>query len=276
MHAPVGDAWEALTTPYTCLYTPLLTDPAALAGFARACRGFATTRLDAMPEDWPHLAALDAAARAAGLVPLHFDHFGNWHEPVAGMDWTAYLAARPGALRETIRRRLRRAERLPNARFQLIDSPYGLDAGIAAFESVYARSWKDPEPHPRFNATLMRALAPLGQLRLGLWFLDGTPMAAQLWVVENRRATVLKLAHDEAAKVHSPGTVLTALMLRTLFARDDLLELDFGRGDDAYKQGWVRERRQRIGILLVNPRRLRGLAILVRHAAGRLRARFRL
>lgn len=275
MRTPVGGRWQALTTPYTCRYAPLLpADPVpALAAFTRACRRVAVTRLDALPADWPHLPALLAAARAAGLVPLRFDHFGNWHEPVAGVDWAAYLASRPGGLRETIRRRLRRAERLPGAEFRLIDGAAGLEDAIAAFEAVYARSWKEPEPFARFNATLMRALAPRGWLRLGLWLVDGVTVAVQLWVVEHGRATVLKLAHDEAAKAHSPGTVLTALMLRSLFARDSLEEIDFGRGDDPYKQGWVNRRRQMIGVLLVNPRRPSGLAALARHGLGRLRAR---
>ena len=59
------------------------------------------------------------AARQARLSVARFDHFGNWYEDVAGLDWPGYLARRPGALRETIRRRTRRAERLTNARFRL-------------------------------------------------------------------------------------------------------------------------------------------------------------
>jgi CelD/BcsL family acetyltransferase involved in cellulose biosynthesis len=65
---------------------------------------------------------------------------------------------------------------------------------------VYRRSWKEPEPFPDFNAALMRALAPLGMLRLGVLHVGETAAAAQLWVVEKHRATVLKLAHDEAFK----------------------------------------------------------------------------
>ena len=80
-------------------------------------------------------------AQAAGLAVLRFDHFGNWHEDVAGQSWAGYLAARPGALRETIRRRLGPAERDPSIVLETI-SGTGLEAGIAAYEEVYARSWK--------------------------------------------------------------------------------------------------------------------------------------
>jgi CelD/BcsL family acetyltransferase involved in cellulose biosynthesis len=65
--------------------------------------------------------------------------------------------------------------------------------------------------------------------------------------------------------------VLTALMLRHLLDNEHVARIDFGRGDDPYKQGWAAERRQRIGLLLVNPWRLAGLAALVRHRAGRIR-----
>jgi hypothetical protein len=102
-----GGGLRALTTPYTCLYEPLLADDpdgrtAVFAALARYCRSFPTTRLDALDQ----ALATDIArgARRNGLAVAMFDHFGNWHEDVAGLDWNAWLAARPGALRETIRR----------------------------------------------------------------------------------------------------------------------------------------------------------------------------
>jgi hypothetical protein len=168
---------------------------------------------------------------------LRFDHFGNWHEDVAGLDWAGYLARRPGALRETIRRRLRRAEKLPAARFSLLSQPADMDEAAEVFEAVYARSWKEPEPFPRFNVALMRVMAAAGLLRFGAWWVGATPVAVQVWVQEHGHATVLKLAHDEAFKAHSPGTVLTALMLRHLLDQEHVTEIDFGRGDDDYKQG---------------------------------------
>jgi CelD/BcsL family acetyltransferase involved in cellulose biosynthesis len=153
----------------------------------------------------------------------------------------------------------------------LVTGGDALEPGIAAYETVYAQSWKETEPFPLFNAALMRATAAKGLLRLGLFWHDGLPVAAQIWVVDNGQATVLKLAHDEAAKAASPGTVLTALMLQHLLDQEHIVWIDFGRGDDPYKRLWAGERRQRIGVVLANPRHPRGLAFLARHALGRAR-----
>ncbi len=270
---PSGGVFRALTTPYTCLWEPLVAldgadREAIFTAFAAYCRAFPTTRLDAL--DGAIAADIALGGKRAGLAVARFDHFGNWHEDVCGLNWTGWLARRPGALRETIRRRTRQAERLAGARFRLFSEPGEIEPGIAAFETVYARSWKDPEPNPLFNPAQIRAAAGLGVARLGVWSIDGTQAAAQFWIVESGRATVLKLAHDEAFKAHSPGTVLTAWMIRRLIEKEGVTSLDFGRGDDAYKQGWVADRRQRVGLVLINPRRPGGMMALVRHASGRV------
>jgi CelD/BcsL family acetyltransferase involved in cellulose biosynthesis len=275
---PAHGGFRALTTPYTSIYEPLIatngTDRAAIfTAFARFCRSFATTRLDALdPAIEPEMAQ---AAKQAGLAVARFDHFGNWHEDIAGLDWAAWLAGRPGALRETIRRRTRQAERLTGARFALFDDANGLATGITAFEAVYARSWKEPEPYPSFNPAQINAAASLGLARLGVWWIDEVPAAAQFWIVDRGRAMVLKLAHDEAFKAYSPGTVLTAWMIRHMIEQEHVGALDFGRGDDRYKQDWVAHRRERIGLLLINPRLPGGMIALARHTIGRIKRRLR-
>ena len=123
------------------------------------------------------------------------------------------------------------------------------------------------EPYPRFNAALLEAMAGIGAMRLGVMWRGEVPVAAQYWTVWDGVATVLKLAHDDAAKSLSPGTLLTAHMIRGLLA-EGVSELDFGRGDDGYKRDWAGVRRQRIGVMLANPKRLRGMAALGRHWAG--------
>lgn len=275
---PANGGFRALTTPYTSLYEPLIaaggTDRAAIwTTFARYCRRFPTIRLDAL--DMAAEPEIALAGSQAGLAVARFNHFGNWHEPAAGRDWAAWLADRPGALRETIRRRTRRAERLSGACFSLFSDTNDLASGIIAFEAVYTRSWKEPEPYPLFNPAQIRAAASLGLARLGVWSIDGVPAAAQFWIVEHGWARVLKLAHDEAFKAHSPGTVLTAWIVRHMIEQEHVVGLDFGRGDDPYKQGWVADRGQRIGMLLINPRRIGGMIALARHTLGRIKARLR-
>jgi hypothetical protein len=267
----------SLTNPYTCLYQPLLApgldDMALLAlgrAFGRYCAAWPAVRLEALDRT-ATLDLLLEGVRQTGLRTLPFDHFGNWHEAVAGMGWQDYLRARPGALRETLRRKLRQG----GLDLDTITSPADIEAGIAAYEDIYARSWKVPEPYPRFNPVMMREAAAQGMLRLGLLRQRGKPIAAQIWIVMQGRATVVKLAHDEAFKSLSPGTVLTAMMIRSLLEAGDVTELDFGRGDDAYKRLWTSRRAQRIGVELVNPRRLRGAALLGRHWLKRVVAPLR-
>ena len=266
----------SLAAPYTLSWRPLPApgaDAAALhgagRGFGRLMRFRPPVRLDAMEEAAGTMVPVRAGLRAAGLALGEFRHFGNWHEPLApGLGWQGYLADRPPVLRSTIQRKLARAAR--ESCFTCVTAPGpALEQGILAYQAVRARSWKPPEPFPDFDAALMRQAASIGALRLGLLRRpSGQPLAAQYWVVSGGCATLLKLAHDAAEKAASPGTALTALMIRLLIERDAVETLDFGRGDDPYKQLWATRRRQRIGLMVNSPCHPAGLAELAREAAG--------
>ena len=269
-----GQAANSLTSPYTVLFQPLLEDGCDVGAFGRAwgrcLRRHPLTVLEGMDPAWPALPRLLSGFCHAGLATARFDHFGNWHERVAGLSWSAYLAARPGALRETLRRKSRLAERNGSVRFTIARAPDEVSEALAPYEAVYKRSWKVPEPFPDFNAAMLSRMAAAGALRLGLMWQEDVPVAAQYWTVLDGHATVLKLAHDDAYKALSPGTLLTAHMIRGLL-QAGVHTLDFGRGDDAYKRQWAATRGQRIGVILANPLHPRGLAALARHAAGHAR-----
>jgi len=284
LRAP-GGALRSLATEYSLDWRPLPApgaSPAALAGAAgaigRLLRRRPPVRLDTLDPAAPGLEAALAGLRRAGLVALRYAHFGNPHEALApGAGWAAYLAARPPALRATIRRKGERCAREMEFAAAAAPGP-GLEAAIADYESVRARSWKPHEPAPGLDAALMRAAAAAGVLRAGSLRTraDGRPAAAQYWVLDRggRRALLLKLAHAEDQRAASPGTALTATMIRRLIEEDGVTELDFGMGDDEYKRLWVCGRRQRIGVALADPLHPAGLAAILRHAAGRARARF--
>lgn len=281
-----GAGLASLTGPYSLAWRPLPAPGADAAAVRAAGRDLARLLLrgpplllEALDPEDPSLAPLLSGLRAGGILPLRYDHFGNWHEALPpGTGWDAYLAGRPAALRTTIRRKLARCER--EMTFERVATPGpALAAGIAAYEAVRAASWKPEEPFPDFDAALLHAAAGAGLLRLGLLRRrgDGAPVAAQYWVIDRggARATILKLSHVEAERAASPGTALTALMIRGLLDEDGVTQLDFGRGDDPYKRLWVGRRRQRIGTVLADPLHPAGLAAIARQAAGALRRRIR-
>jgi len=191
--------------------------------------------------------------------------FQNWVLPIdrTHTDWPGYLAARDGKLRTTLSRMGRRfATR--GGRLELLQGGPGLEAAINAYETVYAASWKSAEPHPRFMPGLIRTAASLGQLRMALAWLDDKPVAAQVWLVTGGRADIYKLAHDEAQKETSPGSLLTALLMRHVFEVDRVEMVDYLSGDDAYKRLWMSEVRERRALLGFNLRTGRGLALALR------------
>lgn len=265
---------RGLDSPFVSRFAPLASrdaEPDDYVALLGGLRRFPLIRLDALAE--ADAALLAEAARRAGRVPIGFAHFGNWHEELAGRDYAAWLADRPGALRATIRRRSRAAAADPALRIACLTQPAEMAGAIAAYQTVYARSWKPAEPCAGFIPALIERMAERGILRLGLLWEGERPIAAQIWIASGGVAHVLKLAHDEAAASRSPGTVLSAAMLQRLIDADGVTEIDFGRGDDAYKQGWAGTRRQRMGLVLADPRQPRAWPVLARHALGRLMRR---
>jgi CelD/BcsL family acetyltransferase involved in cellulose biosynthesis len=88
-------------------------------------------------------------------------------------------------------------------------------------------------------------------------------VAAQVWLVAGRRADIFKLAHAEAHKALSPGSLLTAMLMQHAFEVDRVTVVDYLSGDDAYKRLWMSEVRQRCGLIayrLDTPRGLLGAA----------------
>jgi hypothetical protein len=274
-----GGRLGSLVVPYSLEWRPLPAHQADRAALHQAGRGLARllarrapTRLEALDSDAPGLDDILAGIREGGLAVGRYRHFGSWHEQLpSGTDWKGYLATRPSALRATVQRRT--AATLRRCHVSLHDAPGpALERAILAYATVRDRSWKPLEPFPEFDAALLRATAAIGALRLGvLWRGPGEPIAAQYWVLAGGRASLLKLAHVRDEKAASPGTVLTALMLRHLIEVDGVSDFDFGRGDDAYKRLWCSQRRQRIGLILSDPWHPAGMLQMARQAAQRAR-----
>ena len=264
---------SSLTSFYSCDFHPLIAagdDAAFDLGRAVAAQlaDQAVFGFDSLDTSWPQLDPFLKGLARPGRALLRYAHFGRWWEDVRGRSFDDYLSARDGALREVVRRKTARLER-DGAALTMIgagSSAAEVEAGIADYETIYAASWKEAEPFPDFQPTLMRKLAEAGWLRLALLHQGGQPIAVQLWTLVGSTATVLKLAHDQRFDKQSPGTVLTAFAIRSLMMEGTVERLDFGRGDDPYKRGWTTRRTPHIGVRSVSLAR-RPLTV-VRHLLG--------
>ncbi len=270
---------ESLSNYYSALYAPALATTATaadlkplIAALLADSPGCVSMQFAPMDPAEPAFQALRTALREAGLLPFDYFCHGNWYQPVSGSA-DAFIEKREGMLRSTIKRAERRLAAL-GARIEILRKEADVERGIQAFEAVYARSWKKPEPYPAFVPGLLRLCARRGWLRLGLLWLDDQPIAAQLWMVANGRAEIYKLAYAQEHKGLAPGTVLSAQLMREVIDVDRVSEVDYLIGDDSYKSQWMSQRRERWGLLAYNPRSLRGLLGWLREIlARRLRPR---
>lgn len=205
----------------------------------------------------PGLAAYAEGLASSGLAHAFYGHFVNRYEAVTTFE--DYWRSRPSRLQTTIRRKLAQAAKTANVTFQIFRDHGQMDNAVAVYEEVYRASWKAPEPHPRFISTMAAALGANGYVRVGTMALGGEAVAAQIWLVRGRKATIFKLAHKEAAAEYSPGSLLTHWMLSRLCQEEQIVEVDFGRGDDPYKRDWLSRSRQRLGLIAGNRGSVAGL-----------------
>ena len=166
------------------------------------------------------------------------------------MDHDAWWASRPGALRNTVQRKAKKGV----VDIQLLTA---FDPGSwAAYEQIYAASWKPEEGHPALLRAFAEAEGTGGRLRMGIARIDGLPVAAQFWTVEDGTAFIHKLAHVEDSLKASPGTLLSAALFRHVIEVDGVKRIDFGTGNDGYKRDWMNRHDPLWRIEAFNPSRV--------------------
>ena len=276
---------HSLVNYYSSLWAPALADPAQAAGavdeivdqLTRLRPRPASLQLSPLSAEHPSTAALVSALQARGWFVSRYFCFGNWYMDCEGLSFDTYMSQRESRLVNTWKRKAKKLAGGPGAptRVEIITTPEQVDAAVAAYESIYAKSWKQPEPYPNFVGDWARTCARQGWLRMGLAWVDGVPVAAQLWFTVARRAYIFKLAYDEAYASWSAGTVLSAELFRHSLDVDHVVEIDYLTGDDAYKRSWMSQRRERVGLLACNLRTAAGVMLAGREWLGALRKRSR-
>ena len=226
--------------------------------------------LDPMDPQSAFFTGFQTALDQAGYATDRYFCFGNWYLQVAGRTFAAYCQTLPSPLRHSIERGRRRLTRHGAWRVDIQQRPDAhLEAAIDAFVAVYQTSWKGPEPNPRFIPALARMAAAQGWLRLGVLTLDGQAIAAQLWLVLGGKASIFKLAYVQGFERFSAGSVLTAALMQHVLDVDQVHEVDYLTGDDAYKRDWMSHRRERWGLVAFDRRTPGGLLAWLKHGVGK-------
>ncbi len=201
-------------------------------------------QLDPVAEDDPNMDSLQQAFSSIGYSWQRHFRFYNWIHRTAEQSYADYLAARPTRVRNTIARKSRKLEREHGYHVRLFNSD-NVQQGLTDYHTVYNASWKAKELFTGFVEGLAEAFAKRDWLRLAVLYIENRPVAAQFWFVAHGKASIFKLAYDDAWRRYSPGTILTAHLMEHVIDVDRVSEIDFLTGNDAYKQEWMSERRQR-------------------------------
>jgi len=255
---------------YSFRLRPVVSPGSDAAGLLAALARDLTRRvrrvtLSGLPQEDGSADLTEAAFRKAGWIALREPCDSNHVLAVQGRSYDEYLAARPGPLRTTLKRKAGKVE-------TFLFNHFDTDAWNS-YEEIYGESWKPSEGSPDFLRAFARAEGEAGRLRLGLAYADGQAVAAQMWTVEGGTAFIHKLAHREAAKPLSPGTVLSAALFRHVIDEDKVELVDFGTGNDGYKRDWMEDVRPRYRLEMLRPGAPRNWPFLARHALKRLAGR---
>lgn len=268
--AVAGGSARALSNWYCLRYGPVVEGSdgaAAVDALVEGLRKAGVSQLQFSPvgADDP----LPAALKRQGWVTARNQSTVSWRIRTSGMTFADYWAGRPSRLRNTVKRRSK-AARLDLIVHHEFDAKAWED-----YESVYRASWKPAEGSPELMRRLAEVEGAAGTLRLGLAYHEGQPVAAQLWIVENKLATIHKLSYREDAKHLSPGSILSMEMFRSAIDEDQVDMIDFGIGDDGYKKDWMAECVPLYALRAYDLRSLNGIAGLAGWMASKLVAKAR-
>ncbi|WP_455217960.1 GNAT family N-acetyltransferase [Kaarinaea lacus] len=243
-------AWYSLKHGFTPLYSLLLAEENQDTVFSCLAQAFNQLPvkgllLEPVANDDCRLNNLQAVLETNGFNCDHSFRDYNWIYHLEGKSFEEYMAERPAHLRNTITRKKRKLEREHDYDIHLYTGNE-VPARMSDFYKVYNASWKQNElGNADFLDHFIGRFSNAGWSRLGILYATGQPVAAQLWFVHCGKASIFRLAYDRKWKQYSPGSILTSYLMEHVINFDKVEIIDFLTGNDAYKQDWMSERRER-------------------------------
>lgn len=250
-----GNSWYALKHRYTTHYSLLLTQDDQQQVLACMAEGLVRLPLKALllepvADDDARLNKFQLSMQSAGFNCERVFRFYNWIYRVQGQSYVDYMAARPTKLRNTISRKRRKLEREHGYRIVLYTGK-DVPSRMCDYYTVYNASWKANEQYVDFLDGIVAGFSKQGWARLAVLYVGDQPVAAQLWFVAHAKASIFRLVYDKVWKAYSPGSILTSFLMEHVIDTCKVKEIDFLTGNDAYKQDWMSDRRERFALSCV-------------------------
>ena len=244
-----GNTGYSLKHRYTTHYSLLLADDDQQRVLTCLVQGVSQLPLNALllepvADNDSNINGLQRIMETAGFSCERIFRLYNWIYRVQGQSYEDYMAARPARLRNTISRKKRKLEREHGYDIRLFTGD-DVPRKMSDYNAAYSASWKANEQYVDFLDGIVAGFSRPGWSRLAILYVKGQPVAAQLWFVHHGKASIFRLAYDEAWKPYSPGSILTSFLMEYVIDTDKVEEIDFLTGNDAYKQDWMSERRER-------------------------------
>jgi hypothetical protein len=233
----------------------------ALAQYLSANRAYwDRLQLVEIPEGLAATSALQRAFRP----PHYWVRVGDDNvSPIIGLD-------RPWSERWQGHRKMRKkVARMQNAfgdrmRFQVFDGKEDWRTCIGLYLELESKGWKagrvgigKDEYTSLFYWNFLSRLAVRNGLRIGILFIDDTPVAAEIAYVEGSKVYFSHGTYDESFSTYSPGMVSTCLFLQ-YFHDGTYVDGDFLAGYAGYMTPWADRMlgSRKLQILRISPRLL--------------------
>ncbi len=205
---------------------------------------------------------LHQAIKANAPLTSEYARAMNWYN-TAVSEFESFYQSRPSQLRNTITRRQKKLTKAHQWSIEYVTDENSFQQLFCAYQSIYTKSWKQPEYSLDFIKSVCLSALAEQQLRMAVLFVDDCPAAAQIWFVAYRKASIFKLAYDETYKSFSVGSILSHRLFKTVIEQDKVQEIEYGTGDEAYKRDWMNQSRQRVTVDIYNAHTLRGRLLYV-------------
>ncbi len=246
-----NNEWSSLCHSYSSLYSLSLVENDQQKILSCLCDGlkelpFHYLTLEPVAEDDCNINSFQQVIESSGFSCHRRFRFYNWFHRTKGQTFAEYMAERPSKVRNTIARKQRKLEREHDYEIRLhINNDDDIEQALADYHDIYKVSWKANEQYEEIVQGFTDRASKLGWTRLAVLYIEDKPVAAHLWFVVHRKASIFRLVYDQNWKQYSPGSILMSYLMEYVIDTDNVEEIDFLTGNDRYKQDWMSARRER-------------------------------